>query len=77
MAATTSAAGASTGVGGATRLLTRQDKIVLGLAVGIPAFIHISPGVGPDHLLGHPVVHELERHRRARARSSSSASRTT
>ncbi len=41
MAATTSAAG----VPKRRRrysLLTRQDKIVLGLAVGIPAFIHIS-----------------------------------
>ena len=41
MAATTSAAG----VPRRRRrysLLTRQDKIVLGLAVGIPAFIHIS-----------------------------------
>src|SRR3954453_3816669 len=41
MAATTSAAG----VPRRRRrysLLTRQDKIVLGLAVGIPAFLHIS-----------------------------------
>ncbi len=41
MAATTSAAG----VPRRRRrysLLTRQDKVVLGLAVGIPAFIHIS-----------------------------------
>ena len=47
-------------------LLTRQDKIVLGLAVGIPAFIHIFLVWVPTISLDHPVVHDLERDRRAR-----------
>ena len=45
--------------------------------VGIPTFILVFFVVRADGRLDRPLVHELERHRRPRPRSSSSGSRTT
>ena len=53
-------------------LLTRRDKLVLGLDGRDPGASSSSSSLGPDDRLDRPVVHELERDRRPSTRSSSS-----